>query len=383
MYRLPCNRLPIREPVLKLMLALLTLTSLQVEDPSEPVAMAHSSGEDIRLLSEKVSAVRAGVAALLPESLKALVKSALRSRRLRWFHAVRERRADRRYGIGKRVTSPAEVRSALRSLPLPQDTVVLIHSSMSRLGFVEGGATAVVDALCDVIVGERKSTVAVPTFSMTGLMADTLRAGDVFDVRETPSGTGRISELARRRPDARRSLHPTHSVAAIGPRASWLVDGHHRDTHTFGRFSPFGRLLEADGFVLGLGIDLGPVTFYHVLEDLGAFPVNVYTSDSPIAATCVDERGGRVGLKVMAHDPLASVTRIDKPNGAAIRSYMTTVFENAAGLAWHNIGDGRMWLISARRLYECLDRLKDRGITIYATAEEVERFPSPTSVLVD
>src|SRR5206468_365221 len=120
------------------------------------------------------------------------------------------------------------------------------------------------------------------------------------------------------------SLHPTHSVAAVGPRASWLVDGHHLDTRAFGRYSPFGRLIEADGFILGLGIDLGPVTFYHVLEDLGAFPTNVYTSDSPIAATCVDERGRRVELKVMAHDPVASVTRIDKPNGMAIRSYMTT-----------------------------------------------------------
>jgi aminoglycoside 3-N-acetyltransferase len=260
---------------------------------------------------------------------------------------------------------------------------VLIHSSMRKLGYVEGGATSLVSALCGVIVGERKSTLAVPTFSMSGLMADTLRAGETFDVRTTPSGTGRITELVRRRQDARRSVHPTHSVAAVGPRASWLVDGHHLDPHAFGRYSPFGRLLEADGFILGLGVDLGPVTFYHVLEDLGAFPIDVYTRDSPIAATCLDECGGRVELKVMAHDPVASITRIDKPNGSAIRSYMATVFENFADLTWHKIGDGQMWLVSARRLYECLDRLKNRGITIYATAEEVESYPPPSSVLID
>jgi hypothetical protein len=40
-----------------------------------------------------------------------------------------------------------------------------------------------------------------------------------------------------------------------------------------------------------------------------------------------------------------------------------------------------MWLISARRYYDCLERLKERGITIYATADEVASFPPPTSVL--
>src|SRR5262249_41553617 len=144
------------------------------------------------------------------------------------------------------VTSGAEIIAALRGLPLPNGAVVFIHSSMSKLGYVEGGAATVVAALDEVIVGERDGTVAGPTFSMTGLMADTLRAGEVFDVRRTPSGTGRITELVRQRPDARRSLHPTHSVAAIGPRALWLVGGHHLDTRAFGQYSPFARVLEAD-----------------------------------------------------------------------------------------------------------------------------------------
>ncbi len=321
------------------------------------------------------------IAALLPRGLKDLIKSAIRSRPLRWSNDVRKWRADRRYRKGRRATSPAEICAALRELPLPDGTVVFVHSAMSKLGYVEGGAGTIVTALREVIVGERRSTVAVPTFSMTGLMADTLRAGGVFDLRTTPSGTGRLTELIRRQQDARRSLHPTHSVAAIGRHASWLVDGHHLDRRTFGPSSPFGRLIDADGFILGLGVDLGPVTFYHAIEDAGAFPVPVYTANSPISATCIDQHGRRTELQIMAHDPSASVTRIDKPNGTAIRSYMTTVFENAAGLTWHEIGEGRMWLVSARRLYECLDRLKDRGITIYAAAEEVALFPPASSVL--
>jgi aminoglycoside 3-N-acetyltransferase len=256
-----------------------------------------------------------------------------------------------------------------------------VHSSMSRLGYVEGGAATIVAGLHNVIVQDRNGTLAVPTFTMSGGMADTLRVGGVFDLRNTPSGTGRITEIIRQHPGAVRSLHPTHSVSAVGARAGWLTEAHHHDSRSFGAVSPLGRLIEADGFVLGLGIDLGPVTFVHTVEDLSDFPISVYTADSPIAAVCRDGNGRDVDVKVMAHDPAASATRIDRPNGVAIRSYITAVLENFAGLKWYKLGDGRMWLVPARRYYECLEQLKDRGITIYATADEVALFPPPVSVL--
>jgi len=319
--------------------------------------------------------------ALVPAGAKTAVRAIIGCRPMRVVERLLERRADRRYAEGKRVVSAAEIRAALAELPVPEDAVVFVHSAMSRLGFVEGGAETVVAALVDFVIGKRHGTIAAPTFSMEGGMADTLRGGKVFDARQTPSGTGRITELLRRQADARRSLHPTHSVAALGPRAAWLVGDHHRDARAFGPLSPFGRLIEADRFVLGLGVDLGPVTFYHTVEDLGRFPRRVYTADSPLVGICIDERGRKIEFPVMAHDPAASATRIDRPNGAAIRAYLTEVLEAEGGLAWHGIGDGRMWLVSARRLYDCLEQLKERGITIYATEEEVASFPPTGSVL--
>jgi aminoglycoside N3'-acetyltransferase len=345
-----------------------------------------TTGKDARRVTEGIdrivpAAVRRILASLLPTGARELIRSVTRSPLMRWLDDLLEQQSDRRYQVGKRVTSSTEVRLALSELPLPDGSIVLIHSAMSKLGFIEGGATTIVEALCDVIVKGRNSTVAMPTFTMIGGMADTLRVGTVFDIVNTPSGTGRITEVFRKRLGARRSLHPTHSVAAIGPRASWLVDGHHLDVFAFGPCSPFGRLLEADGFILGLGVDLGPVTFYHVVEDLGVFPRTVYTSDSPIPAVCLNQDGERVELKVMAHDPCASTTRIDKPNGIAIRTYITNVFEYSAGLTWHKIGDGRMWMAPARRIYECLDRLKEFGITIYAPENEVNALPHAQSIL--
>jgi len=324
--------------------------------------------------------MRAAISALLPAQTKEFIKTLLHRATPDWVSQARQRRAERRFATGKRPITEGEIRTDLQALPLPSGTVVFVHSSMSRLGYVEGGAATIVAALCKVIVQDRNGTLAVPTFTR-GRMVDTLRAGDVFDLQTTPSATGRITEIIRQYPGAVRSLHPTHSVAAVGARAEWLTEAHHRDSRSFGALSPWGRLIEADGFVLGLGIDLGPVTFVHTVEDLSDFPISVYTSDSPVAAICRDGQGKAVEINVMAHDPAASSTRIDRPNGAAIRSYLTAVLESFAGLKWYKLGDGQMWLVPARRYYECPDQLKDRGITIYATADEVASFPPPVSIL--
>src|SRR3974390_1892777 len=104
--------------------------------------MAFSSERDARrlsLISDAIApaAVRARIIALLPKGLKDFIKSVMRSRRMQWLNRVIERQADRQYGVGKKVTSPAEIRAAMRSLPLPDQTVVLIHSAMSKIGYVE------------------------------------------------------------------------------------------------------------------------------------------------------------------------------------------------------------------------------------------------------
>jgi aminoglycoside 3-N-acetyltransferase len=325
--------------------------------------------------------MRALISALLPAPVKASIKTLLRRATPGWVTRARQRRAEQRFAAGKRPIGASEILADLQKLPLPPGAVVFMHSSMSRLGYVEGGATTIVAALYQVIVQQHNGTLAVPTLTLSGGMADTLRAGGIFDVRNTPSVTGRLTEVIRQHPGAVRSLHPTHSVAALGSRAEWLTEAHHRDSRSFGPLSPWGRLIEADGFVLGLGIDLGPVTFVHTIEDLSDFPIRVYTADSPISALCRDGQGRTVEVKVMAHDPAASVTRIDRPNGRAIRAYMTTVLENFGGLQWFKIGDGKMWLIPARRFYDCLEQLKHRGITVYATADEVASFPPPDTVL--
>ena len=218
----------------------------------------------------------------------------------------------------------------------------------------------------------RGGTLAMPAFTMTGTMYETLKSGPEFDVRETPTGMGKIAETLRRDKRSRRSIHPTHSVVALGARADWLVADHHHSPFAFDADSPLGRVLEADGYIMGLGTDLGPVTFYHVLEDLcgDSFPFPVYTPDSPVVREVTGWNGERLKVAVMAHSSVVSADRIDKPSGMGVRDYITRYLERDGGLRWITVGDGKAWVIRAADMFTCLECLMVKGITIYRDPDD-------------
>ena len=159
----------------------------------------------------------------------------------------------------------------LARLGIEPGDVVWFHSSLKSLGWVEGGAEAVVDAFLDAVGPE--GLVAVPTLTATFALGCRYRDLVVyaFDLRETPSRVGAITEALRRRPESFRSAHPTHSLAAIGRGAEELVQDHDR-TSTLGLDSPYRRLVDRGAKVLFLGVDLRCNTLLHAIEDWLGLP---------------------------------------------------------------------------------------------------------------
>jgi aminoglycoside 3-N-acetyltransferase len=142
----------------------------------------------------------------------------------------------------------------LRALGLAAGDRVVVHSSLRAVGHVPGGAETVVDALLEVLGPE--GLLVVPAFTYT-----TAR----FDPAIEPGRTGAIAEAARLRPGAVRSLHPTHSVAALGSGARELC-ANHEDVAGTDIDSPLDRLARAGGFVLLLGVGHIANTTVHVGE---------------------------------------------------------------------------------------------------------------------
>lgn len=305
-------------------------------------------------------------------SIKRLVKDVIRPVVGGMPDRIQKLRRIRHLEASRPAVSAAKLVDDLAGLPVRRGAVVLVHSSLKALGYVQGGADAVVAALVEVFVERNAGTVMLPTFSIDGSMYRTLTSGRVFDVNATPSNLGAIPEAFQRHSEARRSVHPTHSLAAIGRDAASLVDGHHRCGSSFGPGSPMAEFLAAGGYLLGLGTDLGHVTFYHCLEEIeDDFPIDVFTPDSPIEADCRGDDGQIHRLHVNAHDGAVASTRIDRPENMAIRQFFQDRFERHAGLSWHPVGEASAWQVEAPRLYDQIKRLMQEGITIYSRKSDL------------
>jgi len=182
----------------------------------------------------------------------------------------------------------------LRALGLPEGATVVTHSSLSRLGWVAGGAQTVVMALLEAL-GPR-GTLVMPTHSrqLTEPSAwgnppvpeswwETIRAETpAYDPRTTPTGhMGAIVECFRCFPGVLRSAHPTVSFAALGPGAEAITAAHELDDG-LGEGSPLARLHDADAWVLLLGVGHDNNTSLHLAEYRADAPKHYLPQGSPV-----------------------------------------------------------------------------------------------------
>ena len=172
----------------------------------------------------------------------------------------------------------------LERLGVEPGMTVILHSSLSSLGWVCGGAETVVDAM-ETALG-RNGTLVVPTHS--GANSDpaawvappvpepwwpVIRTSmPAFDSRLTPTrGMGAIPDCVLRHPQAYRSAHPQVSFAAIGHHAGEITSGHRIDEQ-LGITSPLGRIYDLEGSVLLLGVGHDTNTSLHLAEYLAVWP---------------------------------------------------------------------------------------------------------------
>ena len=173
---------------------------------------------------------------------------------------------------------------ALKKVGVCEGQTIMVHTSLSSLGFVCGGAQTVIEALLEC-VGEN-GTIMMPSQSWKNLDPETgvhweepeewwqiIRDNwPAYDKAITPTNTmGAVAEMFRKWPGALRSDHPARSVAAWGKYAQYLTENHDL-SNIFGDGSPIGRLYELDGYVLLIGVGYDKNTSLHLADARAEYP---------------------------------------------------------------------------------------------------------------
>lgn len=172
----------------------------------------------------------------------------------------------------------------LRDLGVGEGDVVLVHSSLSSIGYVPGGAETVVDVLLEAVGQE--GTVLVPT--ITGQIFNSPENPPKFSL-DQPTWTGIIPETFRKRKEALRSRHPTHSVAAIGSKAKPITEGHENSPSPCGEGTPYVKASRMGGKILFIGATLESNTTFHSVEELA----RLYYHLQPEPTVCMMNLDGK------------------------------------------------------------------------------------------
>jgi aminoglycoside 3-N-acetyltransferase len=173
----------------------------------------------------------------------------------------------------------------LRDMGLNRGDLVLVHTSLSALGWVCGGAQTVIEALFDVLGSG--GTLVMPGFSPglsdpAGWNAPSVPENWYQEIRDqmplfcafhTPTGSvGRVPEAFRHWTGVQRSLHPKFSFLACGPLADDITISHPLG-NALGPETPLGTMHHLGARVLMLGSGWNSCSSFHLAEYLVDAPV--------------------------------------------------------------------------------------------------------------
>ncbi|MDG3581301.1 AAC(3) family N-acetyltransferase [Galbibacter pacificus] len=150
--------------------------------------------------------------------------------------------------------------------------ILMVHSSINNLvPMYQGNVGTLLSALIDYSK-KKNITLVMPAFVLGKKnkgVKEFYSKKKEFDVEKTPTTVGLLNEMFRRKKNVYRSLHPTHSVAAYGPKAQELTEKHHLSSTTFGEDTPFGIMNSYKTVIFGVGVYYyRNLTHVHVIEDL-------------------------------------------------------------------------------------------------------------------
>ena len=181
--------------------------------------------------------------------------------------------------------SKAELKNAFEKLGIRKGDSLMVHCSYSEMFNFLGTPSDVIDILINLIGIE--GTLIMPCYSVSPLY---------FDIKNSKSNAGLLSETFRNYPGVKRSLCSNFSVCGIGKRIDYYIGEHFKSDYGLDEYSPYYKFVnEANTKVIMIGLNKKPAkhTVFHCssysirnqLEFLSNLYENKYISE------IVDENG--------------------------------------------------------------------------------------------
>jgi aminoglycoside 3-N-acetyltransferase len=208
--------------------------------------------------------------------------------------------------------------SILSELNINKGDLIYVHSSFSRLKEF-GTACEIIDELMRQV--GNTGTIVFPSFCWNVDPAsrpwkgyDTYFYSDIeFDVLNTKSNIGYLSEYFRTIEGVLRSTHPFWAVCAIGRLAKNITSNQEHVLYPYSSESSFGIMQNNNVKIIGLGVTLNTTSLCPIVDyDLGEKHTQHVFSYHPLRTNVIDSNGKK--FSVDTYTLLPSIVRNIKPS---------------------------------------------------------------------
>lgn len=243
----------------------------------------------------------------------------------------------------------------------PKGTV-MIHSSMKSIGEVNGGVDTVLDAWSEYM---KDGLLVFPTHTWKDIPSQK----KTYNVTTEPSCVGILGNVFRQRENVLRSLHPTHSVAALGKDAEGFVQGEENILTPCGRNGVYGKLLDRNSQIVFIGCEMSRNTYIHGVEEWNNVPDRI--AQTPIELTIIDYDGKEIPYSRYGHQCLEAKALGDDFDVSENYKYLETPFKQHGAVTYGQFGDAKCRIGDAKKMYDITSMILRKSPNIFIQSEEI------------
>lgn len=260
----------------------------------------------------------------------------------------------------KELYTREEILSQLRAMGVPQDSAVLVHSSLRLVGKLEGGASALLDTLIEYCTA-KGGLLCVPTHTWMNMIN---KEGITLDVSDPKTCLGAFSDLAASDSRGIRSENPTHSMMVFGERkrAEAFVKDELFVSSGTAPDSCYAKLCEMGGAILLVGVAHNKNTYLHCVAEMLGFP-------NRLKDTTVEVRVKRASGEVVVREIYPHRTDFVKDISMRFPKY-ETAFRYHGAITDGFVGNAPTQLCDARIMKETVARIRKNAEGVDPLADE-------------